>query len=114
MTEQKQYSVYAIKTAQLKPNELTAYEWSIIPTCSGGRYALVFTDKELKEPFVKIPDGTKLEEVEQAWLTRVKMTINRRYMEEHEQDLIPILDGLVDSLTAELKAEEKKLKGKKK
>ena len=96
------YKLYATKTGEIPEG----VEFSLRP-CNTD-YLLVFTDKELKKPFVEIPPETELTEQEQAFVTRSKAIINKRALEAHKEEYTEVLNGFLDSLEAELKAEKKK------
>ena len=96
------YRLYATKTGEIPDG----VEFSLRP-CNTD-YLLVFTDKELKKPFVEIPPETELTEQEQAFVTRSKAIINKRHIDEHQEEYAEALSGFLDSLEEELKAEKKK------
>ena len=96
------YRLYATKTGEIPEG----VEFSLRPY--NVTYLLVFTDKELKKPFVEIPPETELTEQEQAFVTRSKAIINKRALEAHKEEYTEVLNGFLDSLEAELKAEKKK------
>ena len=96
------YKLYATKTGEIPDG----VEFSLRP-CNTD-YLLVFTDKELGKPFVEIPPETELTEQEQAFVTRSKAIINKRHIDEHQEEYAEALNGFLDSLEKELKAEKKK------
>ena len=96
------YKLYATKTGEIPDG----VEFSLRP-CNTD-YLLVFTDKELKKPFVEIPPETELTEQEQAFVTRCKAIINKRHIDEHQEEYTEVLNGFLDSLEKEIKAEKKK------
>ena len=102
------YKLYATKTGEIPDG----VEFSLRP-CNTD-YLLVFTDKELKKPFVEIPPETELTEQEQAFVTRCKFEVNKRALEAHQEEYAEPLNGFLDSLEKEIKAEKKKAKLKKK
>ena len=102
------YKLYATKTGEIPEG----VEFSLRPY--NVNYLLVFTDKELKKPFVEIPPETELTEQEQAFVARCETIINKRHIDEHQEEYAEALNGFLDSLEAELKAEKKKAKPKKK
>ena len=101
------YKLYATKTGEIPDG----VEFSLRPYNTN--YLLVFTDKELGKPFVEIPPETKLTEQEQAFVTRCKAIINKRALEANKE-YAEVLNGFLDSLEKELRAEKKKSKPKKK
>ena len=96
------YKLYATKTGEIPEG----VEFSLRP-CNTD-YLLVFTDKELKKPFVEIPPETKLTEQEQAFVARSKAIINKRHIDEHQEEYAEALNGFLDSLEKEMRAEKKK------
>ena len=107
MTEKK-YRLYAGRTTTVPKG----VEYSLIPTHN--RYMLCFTDIPLKEPFRKIPDGTKLAEQEAKWLLGCKVAVNSRYMQDHKDEITEGFDLLLNELEKSLAEEQEKLKGEKK
>ena len=106
------YKLYATKSKSKRTEKIAAKKFSLRP-CNTD-YLLVFTDKELKKPFVEIPPETELTEQEQAFVARSKAIINKRHIDEHQEEYAEALNDFLNSLEAELKAEKKKLKPKKK
>lgn len=109
MTEQKPYKLYAVRTADLTNNALKCFEYFLV---ANNRYALVFTDRELTEPYKQIQDGVTLEKNERVWLTECKRKIteakikqNVAYMKEHEDEYSELLNQFCDRLTEELEKE---------
>ena len=100
------YRLYATKSKSKRTEKIAEKEFSLRP-CNTD-YLLVFTDKELKKPFVEIPPETELTEQEQAFVTRCKAIINQRYLNEHKDEYVEALKAFLDSLEEELKAERKK------
>lgn len=110
MTDQK-YHLYAIRTAALPQGALKGFEYSLV---ANNRYALVFTDRELTEPYKQIQDGVTLEKNERAWLTECKLKVNANAVKENESEYSEVLNEFAIALEKELKAEQEKLKGEKK
>lgn len=106
------YRLYATKSKSKRTEKIAEKEFSLRP-CNTD-YLLVFTDKEHGEPFVEIPPETKLTEQEQAFVAHCKAIVNKRHIDEHQEEYAEALNGFLDSLEAELKAEKKKAKPKKK
>ena len=102
------YKLYATKTGEIPDG----VEFSLRP-CNTD-YLLVFTDKELKKPFVEIPPETELTEQEQAFVARSKAIINKRALEAHKEEYTEVLNGFLDSLEKEIKVAKKKAKPRKK
>ena len=100
------YKLYATKSKSKRTEKIAAKEFSLRP-CNTD-YLLVFTDKELKKPFVEIPPETEFTEQEQAFVARSKAIINKRHIDEHQEEYAEALNGFLDSLEKELKAEKKK------
>ena len=98
------YKLYATKTGEIPDG----VEFSLRP-CNTD-YLLVFTDKELKKPFVEIPPETELTEQEQAFVTRCKAIINKRHIDEHEEQYFGFMNDFNDNLDRAIK--EAKSKGK--
>lgn len=112
MTEQaKKYHLYAIKTADLPKDGLKAFDYSL---CANGRYALVYTAKELPEPYRLIREDIGLTADESAWLLQSKLEINAKYVQENKEEIADGFDLLLTAVEKELKAEKEKLKGDKK
>lgn len=107
MTEQKPYKLYAIRTADLTNNALKGFKYSLV---ANNRYALVFTDRELTEPYKQIQDGVRLEKNEREWLLSCKFAVNNRAMKENESEYSEVLNEFAIALEKELKAEQEKLK----
>lgn len=108
------YKLYAIYTKHLAKDALKGFEYSLV---ANNRYALVFTDRELTEPYKQIQDGVMLEPNEQAWLTecerkntKEKIRQNVAHMREHESEYSGLLGDFAITLEKELKAEQEKLK----
>lgn len=106
------YKLYATKSKSKRTEKIAEKEFSLRP-CNTD-YLLVFTDKELEKPFVEIPPETELTEQEQAFVTRCKAIINKRHIDEHQVEYAEALNGFLDSLEKEMRAEKKKSKPKKK
>lgn len=107
MTEQSpKYHLYAIRTADLPQGALKGFQYSLQ---ANNRYALIFTDKELAQPYKMVADGVKLEKEEQEWLTACKSEIISRAMKENETEYATILNSFCDKLDEELKAEKEKI-----
>ena len=106
------YKLYATKSKSKRTEKIAAKEFSLRPY--NVNYLLVFTDKELGKPFVEIPPETELTEQEQAFVTRCKFEVNKRALEAHQEEYAEPLNGFLDSLEKEIKAEKKKAKLKKK
>lgn len=104
MTEQPKYSLYASRNLTVP----AGVEFSLIPTCSNGRYILLYTDKPLGGGYTRLDDSVKLEQEERAWLIRVKLTINSRFMQQHAQEYSEALTDFCDALEKELAEEQKK------
>ena len=102
------YKLYATKKGEIPDG----VEFSLRPY--GADYLLVFTDKELGKPFVEIPPETPLTEQEQQFVTRCKLVINKRHLEDHQKEYHEALDEFLDALEQELKAENAKVEGEKK
>lgn len=109
--ETTKYKLYAIYTKHLAKDALKGFEYSLV---ANNRYALVFTDRELTEPYKQIQDGVTLEKNERAWLTECKLKINAKAVKENESEYGEVLNEFAIALEKELKAEQKKLKGEKK
>lgn len=105
------YHLYAIRTADLPQGALKGFQYSLQ---ANNRYALVFTDRELTEPYKQIQDGVTLENNERAWLTECKLKINAKAVKENESEYSEVLNEFAIALEKELKAEQEKLKGEKK
>ena len=100
------YKLYATKTGEIPEG----VEFSLRPY--NVNYLLVFTDKELKKPFVEIPPETELTEQEQAFVTRCKVIVNKRALKAHADGYAEILNTFLDSIEKEITAETKKAKKK--
>lgn len=111
MLKQPKYKLYAIYTKYLAKDELKGFEYSLV---ANNRYALVFTDRELTEPYKQIQDGVMLEKNERAWLTECKLKVNVNAVKENESEYSEVLNEFAIALEKELKAEQEKLKGAKK
>lgn len=109
MSDQK-YHLYAIRTADLSQGTLKGFQYSLQ---ANNRYALIFTNQTLKEPYRAVADGVKLEKDEQEWLTACKAEIINRAMKENETEYSAILNSFCDKLDEELKAEKEKIGEKK-
>ena len=96
------YKLYATKTGEIPDG----VGFSLRP-CNTN-YLLVFTDKELKKPFVEIPPETELTEQERQFVARCKTIINQRYLDGHKEEYAEALNGFLDSLEREVLAEKKK------
>jgi len=105
MSESK-YKLYAVKLSAITTDRLKEVEHSLIPF--GRAYALVFTNKPLKKPFVEIPPETQLTEQERQFVVGCKLQINAKTMREHEAEISDGLNSLLDALEKELKAEKEK------
>ncbi len=105
MTEQT-YKLYAVKLSAINIDQLKDFEFSLL---ANNRYALVYTDKALSANFVVIPEDTKITADERDWLTKTKVTVNARYIEEHKEEILPDLDNLLTRLQEELAIEQKKI-----
>ncbi len=103
------YKLYATKSKSKRTEKIAAKEFSLRPCDTD--YLLVFTDKELRAPFVEIPPETELTKQEQAFVTRCKAIVNKRALEAHKEEYTDVLNSFLDSLEAELEAEEKKTEG---
>lgn len=110
MTNPNPHKLYAIRTADLPKDGLKGFEYSLQ---ANGRYALVFTQKELKKPYRAIADGVKLEKDEADWLMRCKTEINARFMRENETEYAELLNNFAEVLEKELAEEQKKMREKK-
>ena len=104
----KTYHLYASKTIQVPDG----VEFSLVPMCAGGRYMLVYTDKELDNSFKEIGENVTLEQEERSWVTQCKFILNARAMKEQEEAYASVLDGFCDTLSEELKKEQGKVKKK--
>lgn len=109
MTEQK-YRLYAIKTVDLPKDGLKAFEFSL---CANERYALVYCDRTLGEPFRELPEDIPLEDDEKKWKEECERTIlgekikkNVECMQEHESEYSQLLNSFFDKLEEELKKEQ--------
>lgn len=111
MTEQPKYHLYAIKTADLLQNGLKAHKYSYN---ANGRYALVYSDTSLVEPYRLIRGDIALTADERAWLTECKLKVNAKAVKENESEYSEVLNEFAIALEKELKAEQEKLKGEKK
>ncbi len=96
------YKLYATKTGEIPEG----VEFSLRP-CNTD-YLLVFTDKELKKPFVEIPPETELTEQEQAFVTRCKLEVNKRAMEQNKASYLEFMNSFCDNLENALAEEKKK------
>lgn len=96
------YKLYATKKGEI-PNGV---EFSLRPY--GADYLLVFTDKELKKPFVEIPPEIPLTEQERRFVSHCKLVIGKRYLDRYKTVYTPVLDEFCDRLEEELRAEEEK------
>lgn len=105
MTEQPKYSLYASRNLTVPDG----VEYSLIPMCGGGRYILLYTDKKLGEGYTRLEDSIALEQEEKAWLTRVKITVNARFMQQHAQEYSEFLSDFCDSFEKQLAEEKKKM-----
>lgn len=104
MTETKPYKLYASYNNQIPDG----VEYSLQPF--GAKYILCFTDKKLTAPYREIPPETPLTEQEQKWLTSCKLTVNTKYMKEHEREISEGLELLLSALEKELLEEQNKMK----
>lgn len=111
MTEQPKYQLYAIKTADLPQDGLKAHRYSYN---ANGRYALVYTQSSLVEPYRLIREDIALTADERAWLIMCKAEINAKFMRENESEYSEVLNEFAIALEKGLKAEQEKLKGEKK
>ncbi|MCH5315467.1 MAG: hypothetical protein J1E81_06105 [Eubacterium sp.] len=110
MTEQQKYYLYASRNLTVPDG----VEYSLIPMCGGGRYILLYTDKELGDGYTRLEDSIALEQEERAWLTRIKITVNARFMQQHAQEYSELFSDFCDNLEKQLAEEKKKLGDKKK
>lgn len=108
--ETTKYKLYAIYTKHLAKDELKGFEYSLV---ANNRYALVFTDRELTEPYKQIQNGVTLEKNEREWLLSCKFAVNNRAMKENESEYSEVLNEFAIALEKELKAEQEKLNGEK-
>lgn len=105
MTEQTKYRLYASRNLTVPDG----VEYSLIPSCCGGRYILLYTDKVLENGYKQLDESVNLEQEERAWLTSVKIAVNNRYLAEHEEEYTELFNGFCDSLEKELAEEKKRL-----
>ena len=105
--ETTKYKLYAIYTKHLAKDALKGFEYSLV---ANNRYAWVFTDRELTEPYKQIQDGVTLEKNERAWLTECKLKVNTNAVKENESEYSEVLNEFAIALEKELKAEQEKLK----
>ncbi len=110
MSEQT-YKLYAVKLSAINHEQLKDFERSLIPF--GRSYALIFTDKSLKKPFVEIPPETELTEQERKFVVGCKLQVNAKAMREHEAEISDGLNSLMDELEKALAEEQKKIGEKK-
>lgn len=113
MTETKPYKLYAVKTNAIPDGALKDIEFSLIPTCSNGRYCLIFTDKQLPEKFREIGAEVPLSDEERKFVAQCKATVNSRYMRENETEYAELLSEFCEKLSEELEVEKKKMGEKK-
>lgn len=106
MSEQTpKYHLYASRNLAVPDG----VEYSLIPSCSGGRYILLYTDKVLENGCKQLDESVNLEPEERAWLTSVKSAVNNRYLQEHEQEYAEVFGAFCDTLEKELAEEKKRL-----
>lgn len=110
MTEQPKYHLYAIKTADLPQDGLKAHRYSYN---ANGRYALVFTDSALVEPYRLIREDIALTADERAWLMSCKLSINNQAMRDNESEYSVFLNDFIGELEKALAEESKKIGDKK-
>ena len=103
------YKLYATKSKSKRTEKIAAKEFSLRPY--NVNYLLVFTDKELKKPFVEIPPETELTEQEQAFVTRCKLEVNKRAMEQNKASYLEFMNSFCDNLENALAEEKKKTEG---
>ncbi len=99
------YKLYATKKGEIPDG----VEFSLRP-CNT-KYLLVFTDKELGAPFVEIPPETKLTEQERQFVMSCKLTINKRYLKEHQKEYADVLTEFLDKFEQELESASEKSDG---
>ncbi len=109
MSEQT-YKLYAVKLSATNTERLKDFEFSLL---ANSRYALVYSDKTLSANFVVIPEDTQITADERDWLTKTKVMVNARYIEEHKEEILPELDNLLTNLEKALAEEQKKIGEKK-
>lgn len=109
MSNQK-YHLYAIRTVDLPQGALNGFQYSLQ---ANNRYALIYTDQTLKQPYKQVADGVKLEKDEQEWLIKCKTEINAKFMRENETEYAEVLNSFAEALEKELAEESKKVGEKK-
>lgn len=80
------------------------------------QYLLLFTDQEVnKDVFYEVHDELldKLNKHEKEWLSRVKITVNAKYVSEHKDEIIDLLEEFVTRYEKELEKEKLKADGTK-
>ncbi len=105
MTERPKYNLYASRNLTVPDG----VEFSLIPSCSQGRYILLYTDKVLENGYKRLDESVNLEQEERAWLTSVKLAINNAYLKEHEQEYAEAFNEFANALENALAEEKKKL-----
>ncbi len=90
------YKLYATKTGEIPDG----VEFSLRPY--GADYLLVFTDMELDKPFIEIPPETPLTAQERQFVTRCKLIVNKRYVDEHKDEYAEMLDSFFSELEKQL------------
>ena len=105
MTEQPKYNLYASRNLTVPDG----VEYSLIPSCSGGRYILLYTDKVLENGYKQLNESVNLEQEERAWITSVKIAVNNRYLAEHESEYAEAFNEFANALEQALAEEKKKL-----
>lgn len=104
MIKQKPYYLYAGLLDKIE-STLPNFKYTL---CNNNIYALIYTDKELKNPYCRVEETVKLLPEERQWLLETKIKINVEAMQDNNAEYIDILDNFCTSLEQELKKESQK------
>ncbi len=103
--ETNNYKLYAVRLSAINQDDLPGFEYSL---CSNSTYALIFTDKQLKEPYCVVDSSIPLLPEESQWLLDVKTAINTKTMKNNENEYTEILSNFCNAFEKELKKEKRK------
>ena len=104
MIKQKPYYLYAGLLDKIE-STLPNFQYTL---CNNNIYVLIYTDKELKNPYWRVEETVKLLPEERQWLLETKIKINVEAMQDNNAEYIDILDNFCTSLEQELKKESRK------
>lgn len=105
MMETNNYKLYAVRLSAINQDDLQEFKYSL---CSNSTYALIFTDKQLKEPYCVVDSSIPLLPEESQWLLDVKTAINTKTMQKNENEYREMLSNFCNTFEKELKKEKRK------